>query len=481
MHQSRSRVGRGLMRLVFLLILFDAGSAAAVDGQLEAGLGGTVALTDNFDLRPDEEAEGSIVTTLTPFVRLRRSAARLDVNLDAGLNLQHDSGRDEFRADPRVAGFGRAELSEELLFLEVQGIWTRRLASAEGRFSATPQAADSDFINTAAIVVSPYLVHRFGNWATSELRYRRSQIFTDSVETGESSTDQQSLAVSSGPRFTQARLGVRLDRETIRSSTETGDLDRTRGQVDGEWAATRRLSLTGSAGYEVIDTADLRDDPSGPFGLFGARWRPGPRTVVEGRAGWRFGGLSFDGSLSYRLTPGLTFRAATSEDIENEQQTLATDQINVILGPTGEFVDSFTGLPLDLDDPGLGVRNAVVRVRTYQASLVGIRGRNTVTIGLAYDQRSGNFAANQSVVDTFGSWQRQLSPRLSALGRVSYRSISEDEGSDIATVIGQLSLKYSLFENVDLAISYTRTQRFADEPADEYTENAMLFGTRFRF
>ncbi|MDX1402381.1 MAG: hypothetical protein R3245_10695, partial [Kiloniellales bacterium] len=131
------------------------------------------AYTDNIDLAPDPETEDAFVTQLTPSFTYRREAAGSQIAWDGSSDIVYQSDGDDegFQVIPRTAGFGNFELSDELLFLDVEGSVSQELLNSQ-------QAdTESNRETTIAGTVSPYMVNRLGSYANSELRYRYSQVY----------------------------------------------------------------------------------------------------------------------------------------------------------------------------------------------------------------------------------------------------------------------------------------------------------------
>ncbi len=109
--------------------------------------------------------------------------------------------------------------------------------------------------------------------------------------------------------------------------SETGDIDRTTFRLNGQYPIMRQFSLLGSVGYETIDTNSLNDDPDGALWYVGFFTRPGPKTELRLTYGERYGEPDINGSLTYRITPRLTFQSSYTHVLETTQRQFSSFQL----------------------------------------------------------------------------------------------------------------------------------------------------------
>ena len=113
------------------------------------------------------------------------------------------------------------------------------------------------------------------------------------------------------------------------SESPTGDIDRTTFRLNGQYPIMRQFSLLGSVGYETIDTNSLNDDPDGALWYAGFFTRPGPKTELRLTYGERYGEPDINGSLTYRITPRLTFQSSYTHVLETTQRQFSSFQLTV--------------------------------------------------------------------------------------------------------------------------------------------------------
>ena len=239
-----------------------------------------------------------------------------------------------------------------MLFVDVTGLASQPLIDPGGRTSTSPSVGRSSRTQVVAGSISPYLLNNFGNVAESELRYRYSYTFVGRDQIGDSTTNFGLARLSTGRIFTAVRLDAIAEAESDGSESQTGDIDRTTFRLNGQYPIMRQFSLLGSVGYETIDTNSLNDDPDGALWYAGFFTRPGPKTELRLTYGERYGEPDINGSLTYRITPRLTFQSSYTHVLETTQRQFSSFQLAAERAPN-QLVDPITNLPVDITESGL--------------------------------------------------------------------------------------------------------------------------------
>lgn len=456
--------------LTVALVLAGGGPALAADVLVTKSIGSTVEVTDNVDLEPDEDKQASIVTRIGPAATVSVDGNRLDLLFAGSLGLLHFSHDNSFQIDQNLRGVANAELWEDWLYLDLSGSSTRQLVDQQSRVSAA-DSARGDRESVTVLSASPYLAHSFGNWAVGELRYRRTQTFS---QTTDSTQDEQRFELATGTRFTRTRGAVLLEHITDESESENpaGDdeFERTTGQLSGQYALWRRFSVTGVAGYDEIDTESSRD-LSGPFYQFGIDTRPGPRTEFALAIGQRYDGLWVTGDFGYEITERLILTGEINRVLETTTDRLSDRRRGEVVDPiTGELVTE------DLDEDA---EEGVAVTWRGNLGLQGLYGRNTYDLNFIYVEREFE-TTSDTTYGLRGAWTRELSRRWSS--RLSgFANQSDDEDRNNTTVGARAALDYEIYQNAVLSFGVSRTQRFSEEEGDEYTENTAFVTGRLRF
>ncbi len=199
-------------------------------------------------------------------------------------------------------------------------------------------------------------------------------------------------------------------------------------RADVIWPVLPTLALTAGAGYEKIIVGQ-RDparnaagqpiiDAAGRFtslpgaprriaynfdGIYydaGVIWRPNSRTMVEARAGQRYGSFSFTGSLSYQAANGVAVQVGVYDGIQTFGRQL---QAGIVGLPTsfnansGPFGGQFNGCVFGAEGAAAGdclngalqsISTSAFRSRGIDAVLSVNRGATTFGVGAGYARRS---------------------------------------------------------------------------------------------
>lgn len=288
------------------------------------------------------------------------------------------------------------------------------------------------------------------------------------------------------------------------------------------------LALTAGVGYEDIEASqrDLVRDvngfpvigPNGPTpdsaaprlltydqsGLMydgGIIWRPSPRTELQARAGHRYGGTTYSGSLDHRFNEHQGVHAEVFDTVETFGRSLTND---------------YAGLPVDLDvnrDPltgGLGgctfsrsgqggacfdrslsaITGSTFRARGGSLVFSGGRGLWSYGLGAGYVHRRyarpavpgvASFAQTDDTWSVYGSIARQLS-RTSEVNFDAFASwYSNDVDPDTVRTLGAtVSYNRSLFlERLRLLAAVGLYN--SDDGVDSATNASALGGLRYTF
>lgn len=438
--------------------------------------GAEVTLTDNLDLTPRGRTQSGAVLTEFIGAQLREANRHTNYALDATLNLDTTLGNGtDFGVRPDVLGTGRIELVEGHVYVDGRILSRRELISSQGRVGSTPTVGRNEQANATTVQVSPYLQGHIGPYADTELRYTNQANFVESEGTGNSMTNTVSWRTTSGRALPRVRLTALAEYSDTRATTKEDNLERKTGIVSAEYALTRQVFLLGSAGYETFDSPTLTRDRNGPIWTVGLRYRPSPRAEIEFNVGRRYGGATYNGQASYKISSRWTASASYGESLESPQTRIGRPASRLTLDPaTGEFIVT--------DPRDLGIQRSAAIVGTLRADLVGRYTVDDFRLAFTRETRRYDIGADETILSTTAQWNRRLSERLTFGARAQYRrNTSEGTGGDSQTVIGGVNLNYTVYRNVNATVSLSRSQRFSSDPNDRYTENTILIGFLARF
>jgi hypothetical protein len=240
------------------------------------------------------------------------------------------------------------------------------------------------------------------------------------------------------------------------------DMDRLDSDFEGKYVrgdvvvpVSPTLAVTGGVGYETMEGSQ-QDFLRGPGGLpvlspggnlipdpsrprlrtvdqdgtmwdVGLIWRPSPRTELQARGGWRYGGESFTASLSHKINSRSALNASVYDGVSSFGRLLVADLNGLPTKFKAPRNGSLTGAGCVFgNDPGTGacfgdafqsISNFNFRNRGANLQYSAARGPWTMGLGAGYANRkylapdSSLFALN-GVTDQSFSLQGNLGRRL---------------------------------------------------------------------
>lgn len=454
------------------------------------GIGLTETFSDNVDLDPKAQEKTAILSDLNVSAHLRTTSARVKSTWDGFFTLRHQTAGDDegFSLLPNIAGFSNVEAVDDLFFVDISSSVSREILN---RREADTES-NRDTVQTYH--VSPYLVNRFGGFASAELRYALDLLSSGddagrgaNNEVSDTTTQTVSFALNSGIDFRRLLWSITaLASESGRS--DEGDISQRRVTLDTEYAIVRSFSLLGSLGYESFEEDELDgEDFQGATWRAGFRWRPGRRTNLEVTFGRRDNDENLDTRLTYDIGPRTRLTVSYNERLDTGTQRLVSDLSLIGVNPiTGGLIDLTTGLPFDPNNVPTSVTDEVTRNKTFQAVLTANRGRNSFSLNAIYrKQEEEGSLANPDDEEGFvfsGSWSRQLNRRTNFSFQGSFENTKfimddrEDKEYSVST-----SIDYNIFRNVNTFASYVYRRQDSTLDSEEFIENRISFGLRRTF
>ena len=320
----RNCARRRLPALVMLCLPLALQSAFAEDWKFHPGIDVKETYSDNVGLSSDGGHAGAFVTELMPHLTLNGRGRHLVVALDYAPDLifysRSDNGTELLQ---NLRGTLQAELVEDLLYVDANAAISQQSSDIFGAPVIDNYSSPSNRSQARTLTLSPYLKHRFGNFAQGELRYARDR--TSSSNSGLSNTndDRESFALNSGTDFHTLTWGLTGSHQkidfagspTVQIATYSGN---------ARYLLIPTFALTATVGHEKYDYDALTNPPVGRFYSGGFAWHPSQRTAIEAEVGHRFYGRTYMLSASQRARQS-AWMLAYNEDISTTQQKLAAD------------------------------------------------------------------------------------------------------------------------------------------------------------
>lgn len=476
----------------------------------------TVTFSDNINLAVDGEEEDELVGTVGVgavfAARNQRFAGQLaaEVNYDTFLNGTNDDG---IRAS--LSTNWSAAVVPNLFYVDVAGGVSESFVTGD-RFSGNQVANADDRARSFYGLISPSIRKNIGGWANTEVRYTARGEYTDDDDLDGGISHTLSAGITSDPRkFRRFGWQAATEYEIYDPQEDNGgeDLERWTSYASVDVPVSRTLAVTGTVGYDHF-TDDVADsDVSGVFGNAGLRWQPNTRFAARAFAGYRYDGFDYGVEANYALRQNVVAGIEARRAVQFTDFTLGdtATPIPSEFGADGRVIsyESATGtgtttnindaLAFNSTDPNTLARfgdinssgddnDAIVdTVRAYVSGTTGRTSWNANVQAAQYDYGSG-FEADETILSANVDVSRALTSRLGASAGIGFAAVSYDEtpgttltNSDYETLSLGLGLDYQLTEIVNVFGRYTYTERFADQPGDEYSENAVVIGVNASF
>ena len=414
------------------------------------GLSGTSGNQSTASGRSDSDW----ITMISPSVRMEARGTRLQGNLNLGVNSSwyaNDSSRN--RNMLSLGGNGKLEVLEKQAFIDVKGSISRELLSVLGPRPADQVTGTGNQAEVRNLNISPYVVGRFRESGSAELRYTSDITETNSAAVAR--TVRQVWALSATDPQVTGRLGWAFNfTDTQYSSQSLRDTSQQIVRLTGLVRIDPQFQLRLIAGSESNNLASLDTTRNFISGI-GFDWTPSPITRVGATFEDRFFGPGYMINAEHRRARS-AFRLSFSKDVSSISQSLFS----------GVTLYDLLMLQYAAQYPDVNARDSFVRnLMATQAPGVGnpvVGAQSVLTNGLFLDRRA-QFGFNLTGVRNSLSLTTYRSERSSLVDR-SY-SLSGDFSSaasvtDLgATLIVNHQLTPSTSANLMLNASRSHNDR----------------------
>jgi len=466
--------------------------------------------TDNVNLRSDATKRSSFVTEAVPGINVLAKSSRVEFSANARLYYFDYSEGDVpgvRNSQHQYNANGRFNVVDQLFYVDASAGASARSISAFGPIAENGNRySDENKTDVKTWRISPYLTHRFGNFASGILRYSHDSVDSDSGSMfGDSTADGISLDIVSGTGFRNVGWNVRLARQDV-DNERFGDTSSQNALLGVNYRLGSTLALTATAGYDKYDYQALGGRTSGASWSGGFAWTPSPRTSLQMSVGRHY--LGNTGALAaLHRSRHSVWRMAYSDTVttSRSQFTLpaaidtasmldslfaATIPDPVLRRQAVEGYIRAAGLPATLADNINYLTNRYMRQKLFQASSA-FNWRHSSAVLSAYASERTALSSAESDSDLLGSQLRalndsvrqlgvtaaynyRLSARSSALASLSVtraRSLDTDLESKQNTL--RLGMTHRFGRSVRGSLEVRRVVGDSDVTRRDYTENAV--------
>lgn len=451
------------------------------DWRVSYGANAEATFTDNVDLDPDGEKDAALILRSGPSISITADAARIQGAFSGNFFLvQEISDSAETNIDADVVGSFTAELVDQLAFVDASASVSRVLIdNRESQSGSDANTTNQEFVQ--AYRLSPYLRFDHGGFASSEVRYRASAVFIDSDDASNTITNEISGQLNSGRDFSFLGWGI-----SASASEEVSSDDDDISRRDANFSLfyplpfDRSITVEGSVGYRILesDGDDENDNITGVTWRTGLSWRPNPRFEGTAGVGSDAESIVFDADVRYEATPRLTLTASFVDETTTQQERIANN-----LPGAGDDLGGFNSQP-----NSFSIEDGITRTRIISGGARWSKDNVTTSLDLSYEEESEDVADSANTDEQSFNLGTTVDVGLSrdltlvSSFRASYSEFDEDDDNDVEVeIFPSIGLQYQVSRNFRTNLTYSYSQRIADDEDDEFTENAVTVSGSINF
>lgn len=487
-------VMRVSVRCVIAALSFMSAGVQAVEWNVSPRLDLGETYTDNVMLAPSGSAKSDWITQVTPGISIEGTGSRLRLRADYALqNLVYanESSRNNFYHQLNASA--NATLVENTLFLDARGNIQQQATSLLAPISNN-NLNPGNVTDVSSYSVSPYLLHKFGSTAVSELRFTHDAVNTQVGGLSDSSANKVDLKLNSGPSFYDLGWGLSYTHEKVDYDLRA-DTDSKVFTGTASYRIFPKLRVIATVGYEKDNYLYSGvDQPKGSFWSAGFNWVPSIRTNVNASVGERYFGKTATLELNHR-TAHTTWLANYTQDITSMRNDVLNPDIALL---ANTFLRSLPGLsPVQAlqiaevllpNQPLSVLSNQLYLSKQFLGSVAITSGKNVVTLSATHSKREAKetlaftsiispFAPPESTVkqDSLnGQWDIRMSPRNTAnialnISRYGFPTLARTDNYRSVKV----GMTRSLEKKVTGSVDFLHSLRDSNFNENDYTQNAI--------
>jgi uncharacterized protein (PEP-CTERM system associated) len=476
---------------------FDPGNRAFA---IRPSIGVDVLGTNNL-FQTKQDPRSDVVTTIAPSIEAAIATTRMYgmLRYTPALRLYGTySGQNGI--DQTGDGRFLAALVPGAFFLDMRGS-ASVLPVTAGQIPGSGQVvAGGSAMQIYTAQVTPFMVHRFGSAASSQLGYSFQYSRQGGASFGNSNLDTSAASYIGHRGFAVLRSGEDLGRLALQARVDGtwyvgdgiySDAHTFVTALEARYAILRSVAVLGEIGYE-----NQQYSGTNPFGVQDAIWSvglrltPKPDSIVLIRYGHRNGFNSF--SLNAGVPIGVrtdlyaTYRDTIGTSLTQGQDLLATSTTDA----RGNTVDSQSGAPVVLINSFLGVFDTLFRARVGTVSLTHHWPRDAFTLSGTWQSQDpitsasniNPVSSSNGVYGTF-NWAHAFAPTTTGVATVQYGRVTYGQAGlgDSDTYALTATLMHQLSEKLTASIQVTWTSNTSSLANQGYTQGVIRAGFRRTF
>jgi hypothetical protein len=501
------------------------------------------ALTDNA-LVAHSPRQADLVTYIAPGFSLAGDLPRMQLTLDFAPTLSIYARTSSLNSlSEQMNGLGSITLVPDLAFVDIRalsgvhnqyggiggiGSVGASTGAATTAQTTTPNLAGNgqglnrnNEVQITSFGMSPYLLHRFGDWGTGKLGYSLDVTQSDAAPgffaapypTGGSNsetmiTNEEIAHFATGEfmQYFQDSFDIDLQQSQITTgagvaSLQTGapaqatqNTTTTRATISDQitYQLTRGISVFASGGHEDIVYSGLAGQSIHDLiWSLGATWLPNPDSSLTVSYGHQNGFDSLTVNGYYALS-ARTLLTATYGSTLGTQLQYVQNQLNLATANgNGTLVNGQTGGQLFGTTNALGVQSGVFKTTTLTMGSQTTLDRDIISINLLLTQQTSSGAANATSADSKTasvSWLHQMRPDMTASAAVSYAIQDQTTGvisianpGNNTSIAASLAWQWQISDTISTSLRYSFFERASAITAYDVYQNMLILGISKRF
>ena len=376
-------------------------------------------------------------------------------------------------------------------------------------------------VQTTSFGISPYLLHRLGDWGNAKLGYSFNVTESDPLTGFAASpfpaggansqtlvSNEEIAHFDTGDFLASLQNSFDIDLRQDQTTAGAGTTDFFTGQPEQTaqhssstraifddkltYQLFRGFSVFASGGHEdIVYTGLGQQSVHDLIWSLGATFAPNPDSSLTLSYGHQDGFNSFSADAYYALTQRTRVYASYGSTL-GTQLEYVQNQLNLATAtPNGALVNAQTGGSLFGTTNALAVRDGVFRTSTLTLGSQTTLNRDIISISFLLAKQQGFGGAFTSTTQSKSagiSWLHQMRPDMTVSAAFSYAIQDQSAGAISAFNPGNntsfattLAWWWQISDTLSANVRYTLLQRSADVTEFDFYQNIFLVGITKRF
>lgn len=463
---------------------------------------------DNI-FQTESDRRWDLITIVAPGIAVADQTNRLKFNLNYSPALRiYARTPSQNSVAHQAFGVASAELVEDTFFVNARVFAS--LAPLNGGFAnfgvGLPSVTNPGFNSSGggsslsksnltqveSAALTPYLVHRFGEFGTAKLGLNLQQSYTSntgSISIGGPVGPASNIITTEaiGQFASGTDWGRFLDFATIDAgrTTGTGASAKSNESIISNklgYAVRQSVIVFGEFGAESIHYHNVMphiDITDGVWGI-GTTLLPNDQSQITIEYGHHQGVTGFQGTMRYSITARTTISASYTSGLTTDLQDIQQQLLIAGVSPLGNAVALTNGAPVSLINALGGVTNQLYQSQQFNATISTVMDRNGLALTVSHQNRNGVAAfqstniSSDSSTSVSGQWTHDISLRTQLSTTLSYgiRTSQPDQHENFYSLSAQL--RYSFTDKLIGSAAYSFFDRTSNVPGVSMYDNLVF-------